>query len=207
MKHVRSWLEIFLLYVVPPIFVLVGVLPKVTVIPILWLLTFYAWWQIRHSDIALLRLNFTRDDLRRVFLRFGIFFLLMLGFILLYRPELFLHLPRTKPYYWLAIFLLYPILSAYTQELLFRSFFFERFKALYAQHPYLLASVNVLLFSYVHIVFENWIAMVFTLVGGVLFAHTYLTTRSTTLVTIEHALYGNALYTLGYGNFFYHNGH
>jgi membrane protease YdiL (CAAX protease family) len=43
-----------------------------------------------------------------------------------------------------------------------------------------------------------------TLVGGLLFAHTYWKTRSLLVSAIEHALYGCLLYTIGLGRFFYH---
>lgn len=66
--------------------------------------------------------------------------------------------------------------------------------------------INAALFGYVHIVFGNLLAVVFTVIGGLLFAYTYLKSRSVFLVSVEHAVYGNALYTFGLGRFFYHNG-
>jgi len=38
-----------------------------------------------------------------------------------------------------------------------------------------------------------------TFIGGVLFAYTYQKTKSTALVAIEHAVYGNWLFTVGMG--------
>lgn len=102
------------------------------------------------------------------------------------------------------VLLLYPIFSAFTQELLFRRFFFWRYEEWFGAHTTLLIIVNALIFGYVHIVFENWIAVVFSTLGGFLFAHTYHKTRSTLLVTVEHALYGDLLFTLGLGMYFYH---
>jgi hypothetical protein len=45
--------------------------------------------------------------------------------------------------------------------------------------------------------------MILTFFGGYLFAYTYAKTRSLLLVSIEHALYGCLLYTIGLGRFFY----
>lgn len=42
--------------------------------------------------------------------------------------------------------------------------------------------------------------MVLTFVGGLLFAFTFQKTKSTLLVTVEHAIYGSWLFTVGMGN-------
>lgn len=43
-----------------------------------------------------------------------------------------------------------------------------------------------------------------TLAGGLLFAGTYARTPSFGISTAEHALYGDWLFTIGYGPFLYH---
>jgi CAAX protease family protein len=40
-------------------------------------------------------------------------------------------------------------------------------------------------------------------VAGLLFASTYERSRSTLLVSIEHALYGDVVFTVGLGSLFY----
>lgn len=56
-----------------------------------------------------------------------------------------------------------------------------------------------------HIVFNNYIAVVFTFLAGLIFMKTYIDTKSFGLVCIEHALYGNMIFTIGLGEYFYHN--
>ena len=46
-------------------------------------------------------------------------------------------------------------------------------------------------------------AVALTLVGGWKFAATYRHTRSLWAVSIEHAIYGGILFTVGLGQFFY----
>jgi membrane protease YdiL (CAAX protease family) len=41
--------------------------------------------------------------------------------------------------------------------------------------------------------------LAFTFIGGILFAYTYQKTKSTLLVSIEHAIYGCWLFTVGMG--------
>lgn len=62
--------------------------------------------------------------------------------------------------------------------------------------------VAAVVFAFGHIVFGNWLAVVLTGIGGWLFGTTYRRTASLGLVAVEHALYGCAIFTIGYGQFF-----
>ena len=59
--------------------------------------------------------------------------------------------------------------------------------------------VNAALFSLAHIFFKNTLVMILTFIGGILFALTFKKTKSTLLVSIEHAIYGSWLFTVGMG--------
>ena len=56
--------------------------------------------------------------------------LLAVGVFLLEPAHLF-DLPRDSPWRWLAVMLLYPVLSVVPQELVFRTFFFHRYGRLF----------------------------------------------------------------------------
>lgn len=197
--------EIFLIFICPPLLILFGLLPKESIMIVLWLVSLYAYMILRRAGIKVFVLDFEAKDFHSVLHRFLIIAIAMAGFILLYEPDSFLALIKAKPLLWLTVILLYPFLSALIQEILFRSFFFYRYEKLFKGHLFLFVFTNALLFSYVHIVFENWVAILFTFCGGILFAQTYLKTRSTLLAAIEHSLYGNTLYTLGFGHYFFHS--
>jgi len=200
-------IEIFLMFICPPLLIVFGFLPKESIMPILWAVTLYAYLYLRRKEIKVFALDFKRKDLYAVLKRYLIISILMILFILIYEPENFLALAKAKPLFWLLVMLLYPFLSAFIQEILFRNYFFYRYETLFKGHLLLFMFVNALLFSYVHIIFDNWIAVIFTFFGGLLFAQTYLKTRSTLLTAIEHSLYGNTLYTLGLGHYFFHSAH
>lgn len=109
-------------------------------------------------------------------------------------------LPRYKTGLWAAVMLLYPIFSVVPQEVIYRTFLVHRYGALFGRAtPF----VSALAFALAHLLFWNWVAVVFTLVGGALFAWTYQRTGSLRLVIVEHALYGQAVFTVGLGKFFY----
>lgn len=111
-------------------------------------------------------------------------------------------LPHERPILWLAVLLLYPVLSALPQELIFRVFFFHRYRGLFPA-PWQLALVSATVFALAHLVLGNWVAPLLSLAGGLLFAYTYAKTGSLALVTLEHGLWGNWLFTLGLGAYFY----
>lgn len=120
-----------------------------------------------------------------------------------FAPHQFFNFPRSNPGLWALVMIAYPLLSVYPQELIFRSFFFHRYRIIFP-HERLLIAKNAGAFGLMHAVFENWIAVGLSVVGGWLFATTYARTRSTAAVLIEHALYGCLIFTIGLGIFFFH---
>ncbi len=98
--------------------------------------------------------------------------------------------------------ILYPFLSAFPQELIYREFFFYRYKDLFKNSTLLLIA-NILLFSFAHIYFQNWIVIISTLIGGTIFALTFIKTKSLLVVTIEHTLYGLMILSSGMAEYFY----
>ena len=105
---------------------------------------------------------------------------------------------KNKPLLWIMILFVYSIFSVYPQELIYRTFFFERYAQVF-KSEYLLIFINAIVFSLAHIFFKNALVMVLTFLGGILFALTYKRTKSTVLVSIEHAIYGCWLFTVGMG--------
>jgi len=100
---------------------------------------------------------------------------------------------------WLFILFFYSLFSVYPQELIYRTFFFQRYQSLF-KNEWLFIIVNAALFSLAHIFFRNTLVMFLTFIGGILFALTFKKTKSTLLVSIEHAIYGCWLFTVGMGN-------
>jgi len=105
---------------------------------------------------------------------------------------------RKNPLMWISISIFYSIFSVYPQEFLYRNFFFVRYKQLF-HSKYLLITVNALFFSFAHVGFQNILVLLLTLFGGFIFAITYFNTKSLLFTSIEHALYGSWLFTVGMG--------
>jgi uncharacterized protein len=98
---------------------------------------------------------------------------------------------------------LYPVLSVYPQGITHRAFLMHRYQHLFPNQR-VFAVAAALAFSYMHITFRNPVALILTLIGGFLFVRTYCRTESLMLSGFEHALYGNALFTVGLGHYLYH---
>ena len=96
--------------------------------------------------------------------------------------------------------LAYPIFSVLPQGIIYRVYFFERFKFLFSK-PWQMIVVAGMFFCFAHILFNNFVALIFTLIGGLLFAWRYQKTDSWLISSLEHALYGNLLFTIGIGRF------
>ena len=115
-------------------------------------------------------------------------------------PALFLSLPRQHPLFWALIMLLYPLLSVWPQEIIFRRFLFHRYGWLFENR---ITAASAIAFGYTHIIFLNPLAVLLTLAGGLMFARSYAQTRSLKLTGLEHALYGCLIFTIGLGRYFY----
>ncbi len=142
------------------------------------------------------------DMMKRIFVRFAVIAPLVTILVWAASPEDFLSFPRENPRIWIMVIVLYPLLSVWPQEVLYRALIYKRYAPVFGEgRGYLIASA--LAFGYMHIIFLNWIAVAMTLIGGFIFADNYRKGRSLALVSIEHGLYGCLIFTVGLGRFFY----
>ncbi len=117
------------------------------------------------------------------------------------RPEALFSFLRRDPRFLLVIWLLYPLLSALPQELIFRVLFFHRYGRLFSG-PRQAVLVNATLFSLAHLMYWSWIVAIFTFFGGLAFAIGYLR-RGLPWAWALHAIAGNILFAVGMGVYFY----
>lgn len=142
-------------------------------------------------------------NLRPMLLRFLLAALLLGACTAIFEPGRFLNLPLERTSLWIVIMFLYPILSVFPQEMIFRAFFHARYAPVFhTQRLMLMASAVA--FGFAHVLFQNWVAVLLCTAGGFIFGMTYERTKSLALVWIEHALYGCFIFTIGLGSYFYH---
>ncbi|MFT5543580.1 MAG: membrane protease YdiL (CAAX protease family) [Glaciecola sp.] len=134
----------------------------------------------------------------RVGIKFMVFALLTSVFVFLQMPDSLFVVLIKDPILWISVCLFYFFVSVLPQEFLYRSFFFRRYKVL-VDSAYGFIVLNGTVFCAAHLMFHNWIVLLITFCGGLLFAYTYHKTKSYWLVSAEHSFYGLWIFTLGMG--------
>jgi hypothetical protein len=180
---------------------------QVPPLPLLWAVAGYALWQLlrdpRFDRTKLWNIDRLPSRLGAIFAIFIVAALAIWLGVRRFAPGLEWSLVRPHPIFWVAVMVAYPVVSVYPQGLLYRAFFFERYALLFPNKwAMILASASA--FSFLHIIFRNWLAVDLTFAGGLLFAARYAETDSLATSSFEHALYGCWLFTVGLGQYFYH---
>jgi membrane protease YdiL (CAAX protease family) len=205
-KIVLLVLEFVIVFIVVPLLLYFRWIPNAP-IPFLLALALIAWLMLRRDPqfdtIHLSNVNAASRNLWPVLLRCAVLCVLLGLGVWRFAPELLFSFVKRSPVFWGIVMVGYPLLSVYPQELIFRAYFFHRYQALFGAGWAMIAA-SALAFGFVHISFGNWLSVVLSMVGGVLFALTYQQSGSLFLASIEHAFFGNFIFTIGLGQFFYH---
>ena len=199
-------LEFFLLCVCLPTVIIVYKLAPFMFV-FLWSAAIYCWAVLRfqHGDHLKQLWKWdavTWENMKPLLIRWVFASIGMLAFIYFYDPERVFFLVKERPQIIPFLLLMYPLLSALPQEFIFCSFFFERYKFFFKTQTVMIIA-SAVVFAYAHVLFINIVAPSLSLIAGVIFAMTYAKTKSLALVTIEHGLYGNVLFLVGLGWYFY----
>lgn len=205
-RTVWLWLELLGIYVAIPLLMYERLLPNWP-IPFLLLAVIWALVVLRgdrsFDQQLLVRRAGIGPGFRNVLL-VDVPLLLLLGLAVRFlAPDMLFSLIKIAPWLWLLVMILYPLFSVYPQELMYRAYFFHRFKPLFGAGPAMVVA-SAVLFGFVHIIFGNWVSIALTAIGGVLFALTYKRSNSLLLACLEHAVFGDFIFTIGIGRYFYH---
>jgi CAAX protease family protein len=207
-RRIRLAIELALIFIGAPLAIIFAIhelrLPLFIVLqPVFIGFIAYLLWDRTFLVKRELRRGFGWRDAVKILLTFviagGLTALVMWRFF----PSNFLEFPRRVPQLWLIVMMLYPLLSVLPQELVYRTFYFHRYGPLFGNRRWLAIAVNAALFGFGHIMFGNWVAVVGSVLGGLLFAYRYDVTRSLWAVWFEHSLYGCLVFTVGLGGYFF----
>jgi len=204
MNRIRLWIELIGLYVGLPLLYFFKLIPwskLLTLIVVFMVLGITLLRDKSFNRASLVNVKLDSGAWKKLALRFLLLSGVLAGAIVILCPHLFIVLIKKQPFIWLGIILLYPWLSACPQEVIYRVYFFHRYCDI-VKNKKLLVVINVILFSFLHVIYFNWVAVVFALVGGYLFSTTFLKTRSLPAAMAEHALYGMMIFSIGLGQYF-----
>ena len=133
--------------------------------------------------------------------------LLITFYIFIFEQQSLFNFPKENFALWLLFILLYPLFSVLPQELVYRVYIFEVHKNLLSP-PLVALLVSSLLFAWVHIVFAGWVAVGACMLAGLALGYNYAVNRTKKgaiwPIILEHSLYGQMIFTLGLGQYFYY---
>lgn len=202
--------EFFIFFGAVPLLLQLRICASLPQLPLLWIAAAYVLFRLQRDPTFDRRELWSTAPVRRqlpqIVALFAAGVVVISALVCVYAPGLFLALPRMHPRLWLAVVITYPMVSVYPQGLVFRTWILHRYRPLLQPdrggEPKLLILASAAAFAAMHIIFHNWIAVALTFPGGVLFARHYLNSKSLVVSSIEHALYGCFLFTIGLGPFF-----
>lgn len=198
-------IELITIGIIIPSIIIIYKLAGYTLI-VLWIISFYCFVIYAKNNKDNLKDIFKFREikfrnLKLILLRWAIISVFLTIVTFFFFPDKFLFLQRNNPNFIWLLFIFYPIFSALPQEFIFCTFFFNRYKKII--NPNYIPIMSALFFTFSHFFFINLIAPTLSIFAGLIFAHTYKKTNSLALVTLEHSLYGNTLFYIGLGYYFW----
>lgn len=128
--------------------------------------------------------------------------LLTLGYVYFFDRQNLFNLPRAHPWIFVAMCFFYPVVSAFGQEIIYRTFLFRRYSGIFPREwQFVLASG--ITFSFLHVVYYDPVSMILTFICGIYFARVYQLTRSVLFTSVLHGLFGIMIFGIGLGQYFW----
>ena len=127
--------------------------------------------------------------------------LLLVGTTLFERENLF-NLPRANLLLFISMCFFYPLFSAFSQEVIYRTYLYRRYNTLFNTNTLFIIASSVS-FSFMHIVYYSPVSILLTLGLGLYLAQVYLMTRSVLFTAILHSILGILVFAVGLGHYFW----
>ena len=200
-------LEICFLGLLFPIIILYFNLSKY-ILPCLWTIFFYTiilylfLYKTKFKFTNFFRILVHKKYILLIIIRWIILSFVLYFFTLYFFPQRLFFIQKNDVSLLYKIFIFYPLFSAFPQEFIFCTFFFKRYEKIFRNDKFIIY-FSALIFCFAHIFAINWVAPLLSFFGGFIFANTYKKTNSLFVVSLEHSLYGNTLFYLGLGWFFW----
>ena len=205
-RRAQLALEILVFFILVPALIFFHRLPRQPLLYIVGGLAAALWLLRREPEAdraAIFRVEGAWPEVRRSLLRCAVFAVPLVAIAFLVEPGRFFSFPRERPGIWAAVVVLYPFLSAFPQEVIFRAFFFRRYRPLFSDADGMVIA-SAFFFAFTHIIFFSPLSFALSFFGGMLFGDRYRKTGMLIVPTVEHSLLGLTIFTAGLGRHFYH---
>lgn len=204
MRKILKISELLIIYICLPLFVeylldLKGMYKVIPVVVIAVLMVIALWYDKSFNKKILF--GWVPVQWKNVWLRVAGLAILSFLFVYFFYPHLLFQFPQQSWSKYLLALALYPFASVIPQEIVFRVWYYHRYKDIFHSDRWSIF-FNSLFFSFTHIVFENWIAILGAFFISFIFTYIYRKYKSLPVVSTEHYLYGVVIFTIGLGKFF-----
>ena len=205
-KRIYLGFEFILLFFVIPLFLYlfpeIVFRPIAFLLPLVLLIFFYLYRAPGFKFMELLKLNIDRKIWFKNLLTIVITGILMLLSVWYFDPANLFNLPRMNLRLWFMLCIFYPLFSASIQEIIFKTFFFRRYRELFRSKTTLIIGSGIS-FGFMHIVYYSWISMSLSFFMGIYLAMVYEKTGSVLFITILHGIFGIMAFSFGLGQYFW----
>lgn len=179
-----------------------GTHPVLILPPAFVLFLLYFVWKKNFSFKSFLRFDVSLKMILRNTALMLLATVLLAVYVLLFERENLFNLPHKNTRLWITMMLVYPVISAFIQEVIYRAFLFSRYSRLFKHRDWIILASGVA-FSFVHIVYFSSFSMITTFILGTYLAYIYGKTKSVLFTTILHGYLGNVVFTVGLGHHFW----
>ena len=193
--------ELFFIYFFLPLFILIFQ-SKILIFTLLYLVFIFTFLKLRKDKSFSSKALTKKINWKISFIFFFVFLIFGYLYVLFYDPTLLFSFPKNNLPLWVTVMFIYTFFSVIPQEIVYRVYFYQRYKKLFNGNLLLLTLLNLFFFSFAHIVFNNPHAILITAIASPIFSYLYIKESFYTCVLV-HSLGGQIIFTLGLGRYFY----
>jgi hypothetical protein len=202
-----TWIctELFVLWLGLPLLLWLEALPPALRIGVLAAAAAYGLWIVRREAVPWSRLGFRGREVLLASLRSGLPWVVaawptLMGLVFLMRGDI---RDGSGPEGWALVGTVahYAVISVTSQEFLYSSFFFWRYRPLFS--PGFLTGFNSVVFAVAHLVYGSWLSVGLAFTGRLVLARVYRHHESFWGVWILHLLLGVTVFAAGLGGYFH----
>ena len=193
--------ELFFIYLFLPFFILIFH-SKILIFTLMYCVFIFSFLKLKNDESFEFKSLTKKINWKISFISFFVFLIFSYFYVLFYDPTLLFSFPKNNFLLWVTVMFIYPFYSVIPQEIVYRVYFYQRYKKLFSGNLLLLTLLNLFFFSFAHIVFNNPHAILITAIASPIFSYLYIKESFFTCVLV-HSFGGQIIFTLGLGRYFY----
>jgi len=184
----RLLFSVAVLYYLPPLLILSGVLPFAWRFQILAVMTIITFGYDYRRGISLKELGFRRDTLKdALLLNTAVSLLFVISILVPFKAG---YLRASAPPEWELFFVYYLFISGPSQEFLFRCNLFALMRRGNLRGPFVQIMLSAVTFSFLHIIYNDPLILLVTFMAGLIWGWIYYRCPNFWGVALSHSIVG-----------------